>query len=152
LEPACKDPLSSQLFKEIDEMLPKLHYLYAKSPKKSRELAGIVSDLEEVFELPKGRDKPIQSQGSRWINHKRNALQCLIDRYGVYLSHLITLIEEHTLQSDDQARLKGYLQKWKQAKMLIGAALYVDVLKPPSLLTLSLQGKNLTFFKVSSTF
>ena len=59
LELACKDSLSSQLFKEIDEMLPKLYYLYAKSSKKSHELAEIVSDLEEVFELPKGGDKPI---------------------------------------------------------------------------------------------
>ena len=56
LELACKDSLSSQLFKEIDEMLLKLYYLYAKCLKKCRELAGIVSDLKEVFELPKGGD------------------------------------------------------------------------------------------------
>ncbi len=135
--------MSSRLFKDIDEMLLRLYYLYAKSPKKSRELAGIVADLKEVFELPKGGDKPIRAQGSRWITHKRNALQRLIDRYGAYLNHLITLSEDETIRSDDRARLKGYLQKWKQAKMLVGAALYVDVLKPPSLLSLSLQGDKL---------
>ena len=81
LELACKDSLSSKLFKEVDEMLLKLYYLYTKSPKKSRELAGIVVDLKEVFEFPKGGDKPIRSQGSRWITHKRNALQRFIDCY-----------------------------------------------------------------------
>ena len=72
-------------------MLLELYYVYAKSPKKSRELTGIVSDLKEVFELPKGGDMPIRSQGSRWINHKRNALQRMIDRYGAYPCHLVTL-------------------------------------------------------------
>ena len=72
-----------------------------KSPKKSRELAGIVVDLKEVFEFPKGGDKPIRSQGSRWITHKRNALQRFIDRYGAYLNHLITLSEDETIRSDD---------------------------------------------------
>lgn len=143
LELACKDSLCSKLFKEIDEMLLRLYYLYAKSPKKCRELAGIVADLKEVFEFPKGGDKPIRSQGSRWITHKRNALQRLIDRYGAYLSHLITLSEDASIRSYDRARIKGYLQQWKQAKMLVGAALYVDVLKPPSLLSLSLQGEKL---------
>lgn len=130
LELACKDALSSHLFKSIDEMLLKLYYVYAKSPKKSCELTSIVSDLKEVFEFPKGGDLPVRSQGSRWITHKRNALQHLVDRYGAYLNHLSTLIEDHTVRSDDRARLKGYLQKWKQSKMLIGAALYVNVLKP----------------------
>ena len=48
LELACKDAFSSQLFKDIAEVLLRLYYLYAKSPKKSRELADIVEDLKEV--------------------------------------------------------------------------------------------------------
>lgn len=84
-------------------MLLKLYYLYAMSPKKSCELTSIVSDLNEIFEFPKGGEMPVRSQGSRWINHKRNALQGLIDRYGAYLSHLIMLSEDHTLRSDDRA-------------------------------------------------
>jgi len=51
---------------------------------------------------------------------------------------MTTLAEDQTLQSTDQARLKGYLTKWKQSKAIIGAAMYVDVLKAPSLLSLSL--------------
>ncbi len=48
LELACKDAFSSQLFKDIAEMLLRLYYVYAKSPKKLRELADIVDDLKEV--------------------------------------------------------------------------------------------------------
>lgn len=78
-ELACKDALSSQLFKDITEMLLRLYYLYEKSPKKSRELCDIISDLKEVFEFPASGDLPVRSQGSRWITHKRKALQRVIE-------------------------------------------------------------------------
>lgn len=84
LELACKDALSSPLFKDIVEMLLRLYYLYSKSPKKSRELPDIVENLKEVFDFPKGGNVPVRSQGSRWINHKRKVLQRFVDRYGAY--------------------------------------------------------------------
>ena len=143
LELACKDAFSSQLFKDVDEMLLRLYYLYAKSPKKSRELTDIVKDLKEVWEFADGGDIPKRAQGSRWINHKRKALQRFVDRYGAYVNHVITTSRDTSLKSTDRARLKGYLHKWKQSKMLIGAAMYVDALKPPSLLSLSLQNEKL---------
>ena len=66
-----------------------------------------------------------------------------VDRYGVYISHLLTLVEDKTIKSDDRAKLKGYLQKWRHTRFLIGAALYVDVLKSPSCLNLCLQDDHL---------
>ena len=143
LELACKDACNSQLSKDLQEMLLRLYYLYAKSPKKSRDLSDIVENLKEVWELKASGNMPIRSQGSHWICHKRKALQRLIDRYGAYLNHLSTLVEDHLISSSDRARLRGYIQKWKQAKVLIGAAMYVDVLNAPSLLSLSLQDENL---------
>ena len=89
--------------------------------------------LKEVWDFPQGGDKPVRSQGSRWINHKRKALQRLVDRCGAYLSHLVALDEDPTMNAADRARLKGFINKWKQAKMLVGAAMYVDVLKGPTL-------------------
>ena len=38
LELACKDALTSNLFKTVSEMLLKLYLIYSKSPKKIREL------------------------------------------------------------------------------------------------------------------
>ena len=137
LELASKNGLISKLFKEIEEMLLQLYYLYEKSLKKS-ELASIVEDLKEAFDFPGAGNVPIRSQGSRWINHKRRALQRMTDRYGAYISHLIAPSEDTSLKSEDRARLKGYLEKWTHAKSLVGCAMYIEVLKPPSILSLSL--------------
>ena len=124
-------------------MLLALFYLYSKSPKKLRELSDIVSDIGEVFEFPKGGDTPICSQGSRWISHKHLALQRIIDRYRAYISHLTSISADTSVKGADKARLKGYLTKWQQGKMLIGSAMYIDALNAPSLLSKSLQGDNI---------
>ncbi len=75
LELACKDAFTSHLFRDIDEMLLRLYYMYEKSPKKCRDLSDQVDDLKEVFELPDGGNMPVRAHGSRWINHKRKAFQ-----------------------------------------------------------------------------
>ena len=135
LELACKDAFSSQLFSAVDDMLLRLYYLYSKSPKKLRELADVVDLLKDVWEVPEGGHQPLRSHGSRWIAHKRNALQRVVHRYGAYLSHIVALSEDTSTKSADKARLKGYINKWKQGKILVGAAMYVDILKGPSLLS-----------------
>lgn len=142
LELACKDAFSSPLFSNIEEMLLRLYYLYEKSPKKSRELASIVDDLEAAFEFPKGGNLPIRCQGTRWITHKRKALQRVLDRFGAYIAHLTTLIEDTSVRAGDRDRLKGYIKKWKDPKMLFGCAMFIDALKPVSLLSLTLQNEN----------
>ena len=125
LELACKDALSSQLFKNVTEMLLRVYHLYEKSPKKCRELTDFISDLKEVLEFPESGDLPVRSQGSRWITHKCKALQRVIDRYSAYLHHLNSLIEDRTVKAEDRARIKGYSQKWSQGRILIGCALYI---------------------------
>ena len=139
LELACKDAFSSRLFHDIDDMLLRLYYLYEKSPKKCRELSDLIEDLKEVFQFPEGGNLPMRAHGSRWITYKRKALQRVVDRYGGYLSHLTTLVEDRSIKSTDKQRLKGYLLKWREARMIIGSALYTDALKPASLLSLTLQ-------------
>jgi len=139
LELACKNALTSTLFKDIEDMLLHLFYVYERSPKKSRDLIGIIEDLRQVFEFPKGGDLPVRAHGSRWIALKQKALLRIIDRYGVYLNHLSSLAEDASIKSDDRARIKGYLQKWVQYKYILGCALYADILKPASILSLCLQ-------------
>ena len=76
----------SSLFKDVEEMLLRLYYIYEKSPKKSRDLASIVENLKNVFEFPtKGGNLPKRCSGTRWISHKREALQRIVDRYGTYI-------------------------------------------------------------------
>ena len=86
LELAYKAAFSSSLFESIEQMLLRLYYLYEKSPKKSRELDDITTDLKQVFDLSKGGNRPLRSCGTRWVTHKRKALQRLVDRYGVYIA------------------------------------------------------------------
>ena len=101
LELACKNGLVSDLFKNIEEMLLRVYYLYEKSPKKAQELVSVVTELREVFEFLSGGNIPVRSQGSRWITHKRKALQRIIDRYGAYMCHLTALSEDSSLKSED---------------------------------------------------
>ena len=65
LELAMKDALNHMFFKSIHEMLLRLYYLYEKSPKKCRELEGIVTDLKECFESDEGGIRPIRASGTR---------------------------------------------------------------------------------------
>ena len=139
LELSSRDGLSSQLFRSIEEMLLRLYYLYEKSPKKVRQLKEIVEDLKEVYDYNEGGCIPVRSQGSCWITHKRRALQKVVDQYGAYIAHLIALCEDKGVKPEDRARLKGYVQKWTQSKILIGCAMYVEILKGPSILSLCLQ-------------
>ena len=80
-----------------------------------REPTDIVENLDKVFEFARGGKLPVRSQGSRWINHKRRALQRFVDRYGTYINYLLTLVEDKSIKSDNRAKLKGYLRKWRHA-------------------------------------
>ena len=140
LELAYKAAFSSPLFQDLEEMLLRLYYLYEKSAKKARELEAIADDLRQFFELSKGGSKPVRCSGTRWVTHKRKAMQRLVDRYGVYIAHILALAEDTSVKATDRARLKGYLAKWKKPAALVGCVLYIDVLKPLSILSLTLQG------------
>ena len=139
LELACKDAFKSPLFAAVSEMLIRLFYLYKKSPKKTQDLAAIGEDLKEVFHFPKGENAPVRCQGTRWISHKRRAMQRVVDRYGAYIQHLTAMISDSSMKAADKAKVRGYLRKWCEGRMLTGCALYVDALKIPSLLSLTLQ-------------
>ena len=60
-----------------------------------------------------------------------------------YTRHLATLSEDSSLKSEDRARIAGYHKKWSYTKIFIDCALYSEVLKPPSILSLTLQGSDL---------
>ena len=142
LELACKDSFVSPLYESVSDMLLRLYVLYKKSPKKSRELSTIVDDIKVIFDLSVSGDLPIRSSGTRWIDHKRKAMQRVLDRFGVYITHLEKLSEDVTLRSEDRARLKGYLKLWRHSKILIGCAMFIEAVRPAAVLSLSLQELN----------
>ena len=140
LELACSDLLTSSLYEEINDLLLHLYSLCNRSPQKMHQLAPIMEDLREIFHFANSGDAmPVHNQGTRWINHKRRALQRIVDRFGVYCAHLYSMTNDSALEAVDQMKLTSFHQRWTQGKILIGCALYIDVLKAPSQLSLPLQ-------------
>ncbi len=152
LELALKDSLKDTLFSVIDEMLLRIYYLYHNSPKKCRELDDVVQALkmcleEEDDDVPRSNlrsNRPLRACGTRFVGHKVAALNRLIQRFGAYLAHLTTLINDPCVKSIEKAKLKGYLMRWKDSKIILGCALFHDLLKPASILCKCLQDDDLS--------
>ena len=49
----------------------------------------------------------MKCHGTRWINYKRRALQCVVDRYGVFIAHLSALANDHSVKASDRVQLEG---------------------------------------------
>ena len=143
LELAIKDTLKGTSFDLVDEMLLRLYYIYDKSPKKCRELEGIVNNLKDCFQFDDNGVRPLRASGSRWVCHKLNAMQRVLSKYGAYTSHLATLSEDSSVKSVDREKLKGYLRKWTNAKYLLGCAIFIDVLTPCAILSKTMQSDSL---------
>ena len=143
LELSLKDALKSTFFSQVDEMLMRLYYLYEKSPKKCRDLDEIAAELKlclEESELPRMRgNKPLRACGTRFVSHKVSALGRFIDKFGIYLSHLTMLAEQPGIKSVDKQKIKGYILRWRDSKMLLGSAFFHDLLKPAAILCKALQ-------------
>ena len=121
----------------------RLYFLYENSPQKCRELEDIVAELKECFhisDVPKqGGARPLRACGTRFITHKVAALERVIERYGAYLSHLISMTEDPSIKSPDKQKMKGYILKWQDSQVLLSCAFFHDLLKSPSILCKVLQ-------------
>ena len=53
-----------------------------------------------------------------------------MSKFGAYTNHIAVLSEDRSVKSVDRAKLKGYFNKWTQAKFLFGCAFFVDLLTP----------------------
>ena len=132
LELAVKDSFKNSFFYEIDTMLLKLYYLYKKSPKRLREL----NQFGEIFE--KVVPKPSKAADTRWIVHKLNAMEKVLSNYGVFITHLESLSQTDS-QALKRAELVGFSKRWVQAKYPIHLAIYLDILQPIKVLSLTMQ-------------
>lgn len=91
--------------------------MYYKSPKKTQELADVVDNLKEVFQLEDSGDRPHKAAGGL----PKSAMLCNAS----FLSMVPILhISPHgpanrSVTAVDRAQLKGYLQKWQQGTFLL---------------------------------
>ena len=138
LELSLKDAFRGTLFSEIEDFLMRVYYIYSKAPKKCHELDGVVAELGsclESCEFPsEGGNRPRRACGTRFIAHKVAAIDRLLDRYGAYMNHLTTLTEDAATRPADKQKLKGYISKWRCAKVVLGCAIFYDILKPAAIL------------------
>ena len=139
LELAVHDALKDTAFSLIDDMLLRLYYLYEKSPKKCRELDDIIQDLHEFIQFDSSGVRPVRSSGSRWISHKLSAMKRVLSKFGAYTNHLATLSQDSSVRPCDRAKLKGYYNKWIDAKYFLGCALFIDLLTPCAILSKAMQ-------------
>ena len=86
-----------------------------------------------------GGHRPIRACGTRFIVHKVAALEHIIDKFGAFLSHLTTLTEQPSTKPADKQKLKGYIKKWRESRILLGCAVFHDVLKPTAILCKALE-------------
>ena len=150
VELAVKGGLKITYFEVIDNLLLKMYYLYENSPKKCQELQDVVESLRASFderEVPKGGTRPLRAHGTRFVNHKIEALNRMIDRYGAYMNHLVELTEDHTVKSNDKQKLKGYIKVWKNAKVLLGCTVFAEILKPIGILSKVLQKEEICLYE-----
>ena len=132
LELAVKDAFKETFFDEIDMMLLKLYYLYKKSPKRTRELEAFGEIYDKVI------TKPCKSSGTCWVAHKVNAMEIVLQNYGIFMTHLESLSQTDS-QALKRAELEGFFKKWLQAKYPLHLAIYLDILQPVKLFSLAMQ-------------
>ena len=114
--------------------------------KKCQELEEIICELRSLLdtsELPGRGNRPLRACGTRFVCHKVRALERILDRFGAYLNHLVTLIEDPSTKSIDKQKLKGYVTKWRNCRILLGCAVFHDILKPAAILCKCLQSDEL---------
>ena len=104
LELAVKDIFDKTFFKEVDNMLLKLFYLYRKSSKRLRELK-MFSEMYD-HSIP----KPYKSYGTRWTAHKVTAMEIVLNNYGVYIKHLEFVAHTYS-QAIKRAEIVGEAKK-----------------------------------------
>ena len=140
LELALSDSLKNTFFKDVDNVLLKLYYLYEKSGKKLCELEEIHTLMRQCFEFEEGsRVKPVRANGTRWLAHKVAALERVYDKYGIYIVQLENVSVDPSYKADQRAKVSGYLKSWKTSKMLLHVAFYLDLLTPFKYLSLVFQ-------------
>ena len=103
----------------------------------------MIESLKASFgeaEVPKGGTRPLRAHGTRFVSHKIEALKRMIDRYGVYMNHLVSLTEDRTVKATDKQKLKGYIKCGRMQRF--------EILKPVGILSKVLQNEEICMYEL----
>ena len=116
LELALKDALKTYM-ETVNKTLIHLCYLYTKSSQKHLELKNLYM-LKDEFQMYHYGVRPMNAIGRGWIDHKLQAIDRLIEKYGLYCVNIRELILT-TTNSKEKATLEGNLNRLVDAKSLL---------------------------------
>ena len=102
-------------------------------------MVELKASLESSEISSKGGNRPLRACGTRFVAHKVAALERVIERFGAYFTHLSAMTEDPRMKSVDKQKMKGYILKWQSSQVLLGCAVFRDILNPPSILCKVLQ-------------
>ena len=63
----------------------------------------------------------------------------ILDKFGLHITHLENVATDTGYRAKERNRIKGYLNKWKNSKMLVDICFYLELLKPTMQLSLNLK-------------
>ena len=148
LELALKDSLRNlDLFKEVDEIILRLYYLYKKSPKKLNQLKDLFDMYEEDGEFFSNGYRPKRASGTRWISHKVAALETIIDKYGIYMTHLQELSVDTSYSRNEINKFRDYFDKWSYGRVPLLISLFLEILSPAKILSKGFQEQDIDVVK-----
>ena len=62
--------------------------LHAKSAVKHRKLKNLFTPLAGQFEMYSAGVHPMKPTGTCWIDHKTHAMDCVVEKSGLYTQHM----------------------------------------------------------------
>ena len=95
--------------------------------------------VKESYDFDNAAVRPIRASGARWISHKIGAMTRILDKFGLYITHLENVAIDTSYRAKERNRIKGYLNKWKNSKMSVKFCFYLELLKPIMQLSLYFQ-------------
>ena len=66
-------------------------------------------------------------------------MEMIIDKYGIYISHLENLAEDKTYKPKERQTFKGWLTKRSYARIPLLCSLFLEILKSSKILSLCFQ-------------
>ena len=57
--------------------------------------------------------------------HKIGAITQILDKFSLYITHLENVATDTSYRAKEHNQIKGYLNKWKNSKMLVNLCFYL---------------------------
>ena len=137
LELAVKDAFKGTYMDTVIEILTTIYYFYKGSSKRNREAQELADIMDEHFY------KPAKANGTRWVDHKLQAVSKLLKNWPIIVSHMSNYAEDNSNRGEDRAKAKGIIKKLCQYKLVYYLYFLKDVLSEVSRVSLLFQREDI---------